>query len=134
MSYSIQKEGRIAFATAAIQKGQIRTAKVAATVYNVPRTTLRRRRRLDSIPPKRGSKAPNRKLSNFEEEVLLKWIYEMEQRGFAPFIINVRRMAEALIANRDPILVPIQLGKYWVYRFIASHPDLDPKLTRSFDS
>jgi len=58
----------------------------------------------------------------------------MEQRGFPAYIIDVRRMAEALIASRGPISPPIILGKKWVYRFVSSHPNLDPRLTRSLDS
>jgi hypothetical protein len=58
----------------------------------------------------------------------------MEQRGYPPYIIDVRRMAEALIAARGPTLPPTLLGKQWVYRFVSSHPDLDQRLTRSLDS
>jgi len=43
-------------------------------------------------------------------------------------------MAEALIVARGPILPLPILGKHWIYRFISSHPDLDPRLTRSLDS
>jgi hypothetical protein len=126
------KEGRMSFAKAAIQRGQIQSIRASATTWRVPRSTLLTR--LQGIQPKRGSKAPNRKLSSVEEEILIKWIWQMEQRGYPPYIINVKRMAEALITARGPTSPPTVLGQKWIYRFISSHPDLDPRLTRSLDS
>ena len=39
----VQREGRIALALDALQKGSFTSARAAAQAYDVPRTTLRRR-------------------------------------------------------------------------------------------
>jgi hypothetical protein len=126
------KEGRISLATAAIQRHQIHSGRAAAIAYNVPRSTLQTR--LNGIQPKQGSRSKNRKLLEHEEEVLVSWVYSMEQRGYPAHIIDVKRMAEALIGNRGYSTSLPALGKNWIYKFLAKHPDLDPRLSRSLNS
>jgi hypothetical protein len=130
-SESIQKEGRVLLAVHSFRKGQISSRRAAASTYNAPPTTVGRR--LKGIPPKRGSKAKNRKLLQCEEEVLVKWIYSMERRGFPPHIIDVRRMAQTLLAQRGSN-ASTTVGKHWVYKFLRQHPDLDARLARMRDS
>jgi hypothetical protein len=77
---SPQKEGRLSLAIHSLKKNQISSRLRAATIYNIPETTHRRRQ--EGIPPKRGSRANNRLLLEFEEAELIKWICSMEQRGF----------------------------------------------------
>jgi hypothetical protein len=95
---SPQKEGRIDLAVNALQKHQFKSERQAARVYKVPRTTLHRRQ--NGILPKQGSKAPNRLLLDCEEEQLIQWIQSLERRGFPPAIIDVKRMAQTLLARR----------------------------------
>jgi len=84
---SIQKEGRVTLAVSAIQKNQISSGRRAADTYAVPRTTLQAR--LKGRQPRLGSRSKSRKLLEWEEELLIKWIYNMERRGFPPHIIDV---------------------------------------------
>jgi hypothetical protein len=128
---SLQKEGRVALAMSAIRKNQISSGRRAAKIYVVPRSTLQAR--LKGRPSKLGSRAKNRKLLECEEETLIKWIHNMEQRGFPPYIIDVRRMAQTLLARRGSD-ASATLGKHWVYKFIRQHPDLDARLSRNIDS
>jgi transposase len=109
MNRIASNEGRMSLATAAIQRGQIQSGRAAAKCYNVPNSTLNTR--LHGIQPKQGSRAKNRKLSEHEEEVLVSWVYSMEQRGYPPHIINVKRMAEALITSRGYSASLPALGK-----------------------
>jgi Tc5 transposase DNA-binding domain len=58
----------------------------------------------------------------------------MERRGFPPYIIDVRRMAQTLIDQRgsEPPAKPI--GKHWIYRFLRQHPQLNTHLARSYNA
>jgi hypothetical protein len=96
---SPQKEGRLALAVHSLKKDQFSSRRGAARIYIVPETTLRRRQQ--GILPKRGSKAKNRLLLECEEGELIKWIHSIEQRGFLPYFIDIKRMAQILLARRD---------------------------------
>ena len=128
----IRKEGRLNIALSGVRKNQISSQRRAADICDVSRTTLGRRKR--GIQPKIGSRASNRLLLDCEEEVLISWIHNMERRGYPLYIIDVRRMAQALLARRDASGSSLTIGKHWVYRWIKAHPELDARLTRSFDS
>ena len=56
--------------------------------------------------PQTAANAQKRKLSPIEEQSLVKWILGLGQRGFPPQIIDVRRMADNLLAARgqEPLL------------------------------
>lgn len=128
---AFQKEGRITLAANAIRKHQISSMRDAAGTYFVPWTTLRDR--LNGRQPRLGSRSKFRLLSEIEESVLISWIYSMERRGFPPYIIDVRRMAQTLIDRRGS--EPSKpIGKNWIYKFLTQHPELDTRLARSYDA
>jgi hypothetical protein len=81
----------------------------------------------------RTSKAKNRLLLECEEKELVTWILSMERRGFPPFLIDVKRMAQTLLVRRDPDGVPRIVGKNWTGRFLNDHPDIKPRLSRRRD-
>ena len=101
-------------------------------LYDAPRTTLRRR--LRGTQPRSETASVNRKLSATEEQSLVQWILDLDRRGFPPYIIDVRRMADALLAARGQDPPPQPVGKNWVSRFIQSQPELQTKQTRKFNS
>jgi hypothetical protein len=74
-----QKEGRIALAIQALQKGHVSNVHTAAQMYNIPDKTLRRR--VKGINARRDSIPINRKLTTTEESTLIKWILFIDQRG-----------------------------------------------------
>jgi hypothetical protein len=128
---AVQKEGRIALAVSAMQKKQLSSRRQAAAIYNAPESTMRSRQK--GIPPRLGSRSKFRLLLEAEESVLLSWIYSMERRGFPPFLIDIRRMAQSLIDRRGS-RVSKPVGKKWTYKFLSQHPELDKHLARSYDS
>src|SRR5450432_1504647 len=95
----VQREGRIALALDALQKGSFTSARAAAQAYDVPRTTLRRRVR--NCPARRDKRPPNCKLTAMEETTLVQWILSMDQRGLAPRPDSVRQMADLLLQKRS---------------------------------
>jgi hypothetical protein len=129
---SIQKEARIDLAINGIKKKQFSSQRHATRVCKVVRSTLQGR--LKGVRPRKGSPAKNRLLRQTEEDELVRWILEIERRGFPPFIIDVKRLAERLIQRRGESQQPPPIGKLWVYRFVSRHPAIKQRLTRKKDS
>ncbi len=128
----LREEGRLITAISALQRTQFQSGRKAAKAYFVTRTTLQNR--LNGIPPRLGQRSKFRLLSEIEEEVLISWIYSMEIRGFPPYLIDVKRMAQSLIDARGTLPPPPRIGKNWLYKWLNKHDDLDKRLIRSLDS
>jgi hypothetical protein len=69
-------EGRVLLAIQAIQQGQFQSIRSAATLYDVPLETLRRR--VHGNPARCDSTPNNRKLTSLEEEVLTTYILDLD--------------------------------------------------------
>jgi hypothetical protein len=91
-------EADIQLAILSIDKKQIQTERAAIQIYNIPRTTLRDRR---AGKPTRRDCQPNlKKLTELEEVVIVRYILDLDQRGFAPMYAAVRDIANKLLAVR----------------------------------
>ena len=128
----LQIQGRIDLAIASFQSNPSQSHRRLAKLYNVPRSTLEAR--LQGVPARSATTPVNRKLSSVEEESLVQWILDLDRRGFPPHIIDVRRMADALLAARGQNPPPPPVGKCWVTRFVKSQPLLQTKWNRQFHS
>ena len=64
--------------------------------------------------PQASANAQKRKLSPTEEQSLVEWVLDLDQRGFPPQIIDVRRMADNLLAARGQEPPPQPVGQNWV--------------------
>ena len=117
-----QKEGRLSLSIHAIQNKQVKSCRQAARLYNVPETTIRDRTR--GARPQAIANAQKRKLHPTEEQSLVDWILDLDRRGFPPQIIDVRRMADYLLAARGQEPPPQPVGKNWISRFIKAQPEL----------
>jgi hypothetical protein len=92
---SPSQEGKIALALQSLQSRPCQSIRRLADAYNMPRTTLRTRR--CGVLPKRETTSVNLKLNLYEEQSLVQWILDLDRRGFPPHIIDVRRVADALL-------------------------------------
>ncbi len=102
-------EGRLLLASQALHNNHIQSQNKAAVLFQVPRTTLRRR--LTSIQPRSSAHLKQRNLRQVEEQSLVQWILDLNRRGFPPQIIDVRRMADVLLAARGQDPPPPPIGK-----------------------
>lgn len=98
------EEGRIALAAAAVRKDKALPVRRAATLYDTPHSTLQGR--LAGALPRAVSNATKRKLLPTEEQSLIRWILDLNQQGFSPQLIDVRRMANTLLAARGQVPPP----------------------------
>ena len=121
------KEADIQLAISSIQSKQIQGNRPAAAVYDVPETTLRRRRA--GIPARRDCQPNSRKLSQREEEVIVRYILDLDTRGFAPTYAAVRVMADSLLAARGAG----QVGQNWPANFVKRTDSLTTRFTRAYD-
>jgi len=128
----LRKEGRLDLSIQAIQTRQVKSRRQAARLYNIPETTLRNR--AGGARPQAIANAQKRKLYPVEEQALVQWILDLDRRGFPPQIIDVRQMADHLLAARGQIPPPYPTGKCWVSRFIKTQPELQIKWNRKFHS
>ena len=84
---SIPKETRIQLTIQAIERGQIHTERHAITTYQVPRSTLRDRRARKT--PRVKTRPNLMKLTAIEEEVIIKYILDLNARGYSPSLAQV---------------------------------------------
>jgi hypothetical protein len=125
-----EQEGRILLAISALEKKEISTISKAAQIFNVPRSTLRDR--LKGSKYRNEARANGHKMTQNEEESLIRWILSMDQRGAAPRPSHVREMANILLAQRGS--TPTQtVGEKWVYNFINRHDEIKTRFSRRYN-
>jgi hypothetical protein len=82
------KEGRMSLAITSFQNNPYQTKRTLAAAFDVLESTLRTR--LRGILPRHETTPINVKMSPLEEQSLVQWILNLNQRRFPPQIINVR--------------------------------------------
>ena len=92
------KERQINLAVEALKQDPRLSQRRAAAIYKVPQSTLSARRagrlpRVDYMPVSQG-------LNNNEEQVIVKHILHLVERGFPPRLSAVADMANSLRAER----------------------------------
>jgi hypothetical protein len=124
---SLSKEDRIKLALQAIKKPQELSVRRAAIVYNVPRTTLQRRRA--GKQSTRDTQPKSSALDKTEERTLVQHIENLDKQGRAPTLYCVEDMANQLRATRDAKPV----GPRWASNFVKREPELQSRMTRQRD-
>ncbi|EED15968.1 conserved hypothetical protein [Talaromyces stipitatus ATCC 10500] len=125
--YLIEQEGRILLAISDFQNGKISTIAEVARIYNIPRTTLRNR--LQGIQQRSLVRANNHKLTQSEEESLVKWVLDLDRRGLPPRHSLVREMANYILLQRGNQ----QVGENWVTNLIKRRPEIESKFSRKYN-
>ncbi|KFY23544.1 hypothetical protein V493_05796 [Pseudogymnoascus sp. VKM F-4281 (FW-2241)] len=86
------QEARIILAIEAIRSSKKLSRRSAAKLYNVPYTTLSYR--MTGRTSRRELKANCHKLTEVEEEVIIRYILDLDTRGFAPRLAGVEDIAK----------------------------------------
>jgi DDE superfamily endonuclease len=120
-------EARVILALEAIRNSRNPTIRVIAKIYNVSERTLRRRR--DGRPARRDAVPNSKKLTELEEESVVRYTVELATRSFPPRLRGVEDMANQLLRARDAPPV----GKRWAHNFIQRRPELRTRFSRRYD-
>ena len=89
---SPSKEARVILALEALRNDKNSKLEAVARLYNVPASTLRRRRA--GRPARRDTIPNSRRLTDSEEKALVQYIIELSERAFPPRLRGVEDMAE----------------------------------------
>jgi hypothetical protein len=124
---SVSNEADVQLAISSITAKQIKSSRSAAAIYSVAETTLRRRRA--GRPARRDCQPNSKKLTQLEEEVIVKYILDLDLRGFATTYAAVRDMANRLLAARGAD----QVGVHWPRNFVKRTDSLMTRFNRAYD-
>jgi hypothetical protein len=126
-SQTTSNKADVQLAFSSLNAGQIQSNRRAATIFNVPRTTLGDRRA--GKPARRDCQPNSKKLSQQEEEVIVRYIIDLDTRGFAPTYAAVRDMADKLLAARGACGV----GVHWPRNFVKRTDSLTTRFNRAYN-
>ena len=123
-----QQEGRALLAIQSLRRQQISSIRKASVTYHVPRTTLQDR--LRGRVARKDSRANSHKLTSTEEQALVEWILDLDERGYPLRIQDLRDAAKLLLNQRDPAGT---IGINWPTNFTNRRPELKSKFNRKYD-
>ena len=121
------KESDLILALQALQKDPKISVRRIAHIYNVPAKTLSRRR--SGQTARRDTRPPCQKLTQFEEDAIVRYIIDLDSRSFPPRIGGVEDMANRLLRARDASRV----GVNWASNFVQRRPELRTRFNRRID-
>ena len=124
---SQSQEARILLAIQAIRTNQEMSIRCTAKTYDVPQTTLRDR--MKDCVSKVEERNARHNLTPTEEEILVRYILDLDSRGFPSRINDVRDMADLLRKVRH--VKPVD--KQWPYNFVQRRPELKTRFSRAYD-
>ena len=122
-----QQEGRINLALQAYTLGQFKSIRRAAAAFNVQHQRLSDR--LNGIAFRPQIQPNCLKLTATEEQTIVRYILDLDSRGFAPRLCEVADMADKLLAARGGTSV----GKNWPGRFVSRTEELKMAFNRAKD-
>ena len=93
---SPEEEGRIQLALRAYETRQFRSIRKAAVAYNVNHATLTRRANGITFRPE--IQPNSRKLTETEEQTIVRYILDLDSRGFAPRLYKIEDIVNKILA------------------------------------
>lgn len=121
------QEARIILAIEALRTSKTLSRRAAAKLYDMPYSTLSDR--INGHTSIRDRRPANQKLTKLEEEVIIRYILDLDERGFGPRLASVEDMANFLLETRGARRV----GKLWAHRFVQRQPELKTRFNRVYD-
>jgi hypothetical protein len=96
-------------------------------MYNVSYSTLNRR--LAGKPTYSDDNIRHRRLTPSEEDIIVRYVLDLDTRGFLPTLSSVADMADHILIARGERHV----GKHWVQRFVKRRTEFKVRHTRVYD-
>ena len=125
--FTQSQEAKIFLALQAISTSKKPRITCIAKIYGVPRSTLRDR--FKGITPKAEVRNAQHNLTLTEEETLVRYVFDLDSRGFPARVKGVEDMANLLLATRheEPV------GTHWAYNFVRRRPEVKTRISRAYD-
>ena len=95
---AIQEEGRVDIALQAYTIGHFKSLRCAAAAFNVRHQRLSDR--LHGITPRAKTQPNCQKLTTTEQQTIVRYILDLDSRGFAPQMCEVADIADKLLGIR----------------------------------
>jgi hypothetical protein len=124
---TIQEEGRVDLALQAYTLGQFKSLRCAAAAFNVKHQRLSDQ--FHGITQRAQTQPNCQKLTATEQQTIVRYILNLNSRGFAPRLYEVADIADKMLAVRGG--KPI--SKCWADRFITRSPKLKMAFNRAKD-
>jgi hypothetical protein len=124
---SSNQEGTTTFALSAYHEHQFRSLRRAAEALKVPHSTLTRR--YNGITHPSETRNAQHKLTATEEQTIVRYILDLDSRGFAPRLCEAAAIADKPLAVRGGKPV----GKCWAERFVTRSAELKMAFNRAKD-
>ncbi|EDO04447.1 hypothetical protein SS1G_06930 [Sclerotinia sclerotiorum 1980 UF-70] len=124
---SNNKEAQILLAIEAIRNDKKLSIRKVAKLYNISYTTLICR--MNGLTPRMEFRPKSHNLTDLEEEVLIQYILDMDERGFSPRISDVEDMTNYILETQGVKKV----GKLWAHRFVKRYTELKTRFNRVYD-
>jgi len=112
-------------ALAAFLAGDYTSLRAAARAFGVPESTVRDR--AHGSKTRAEARTSQQLLSVEQEEMLVRWILDLDMYGQAPNFAQLRAMAGLISAVSNG---PSTVGKAYIQRFLKRHPEVKSKLGR----
>jgi hypothetical protein len=125
-----QTEGRLSLALQAYLSKSVSSLRAAATTYDVPFETLRKRHL--GVLPRAETPANCRLFTQYEEDILVQKILQYSEQGLHPQRAIVEEMANTMLSTKQPSQ-PQRVGKNWVTKFVKRHLQLSSAYNRKFN-
>ncbi len=122
------KEHSIQRASNDVDLGLFDSIRKAADYYDVPKSTVAYRRA--GRPSIAETERISQRLSKQEEKVLIQYFQDLQRQHLCPNYAQIRRMVTKLLQNKGD---KNRLGKHYVERLIARHPELKTRRNRQMD-
>lgn len=117
------RETRIQQAILDYETRRYPTIRSAAAANDVDRKTLGRR--LQGCNSRAIAREPQQLLSNQQEQMLVRWILDLEAQGHPPSFTQIRDLVVIIQGNSTG---PLSIGQNWISRFIQRHPEIHSKV------
>jgi hypothetical protein len=121
-------EEAIQDAIKAYNRDEYPSIRQTAAAYGVDRKTLTRRLRGGNT--RQQGKETQRLLSSAQEDLLVRWIIDLDVAGAAPNFSQIREFAGLISASSGG---PTTIGENWIQRFLDRHDEIKSKVGRKID-
>jgi hypothetical protein len=111
----VDKSALISKAIDGIESGRFKNCSQAAIAFGVDRTAIKRRMKGITRPRKEADSLFRQCLTSTQEQVLIKQINSLTNKGMPPTSQIVKNLAEEIRGK--------ELGKNWVGQFVKRHSD-----------